>query len=168
MNVDGVARGRSGSEPTKAPLTPVVIVSEILHDVWIQSKVEDVFRGVATPAGLDKWWTLKSAGSPATGNTYELWFGPRYDWRAKVTACQTFVEFELEFTEALPDWVGSRVHFLLEPRDGGTCLHFAHRGWPKVTEQFRVSSFCWAMYLRILRRNIEYGETVPYTDRLSV
>ena len=34
-------------------------------------------------------------------------------------------EFELEFTEALPDWVGSRVHFHLEPKDGGTLLTYA-------------------------------------------
>jgi uncharacterized protein YndB with AHSA1/START domain len=142
-------------------------VPDILHDVWIQSKVEDVFRGVATPAGLDRWWTLKSSGTPALGNTYELWFGPRFDWRAKVTACQLYLGFELELTDALPEWVGSRVRFELEPRDGGTCLHFSHSGWPELSEHFRVSSYCWAMYLRILRRYIEYGETVTYTDRLS-
>ena len=140
---------------------------DILHDVWIQSNAEDVFRGIATPAGLDRWWTLKSTGTPKVGNVYELLFGPRFDWRATVTKCETRLEFELEVTDALPDWIGTRVHFQLEPRDGGTSLYFAHRGWPEVSEHFRVSSFCWAMYLRILRRYIEYGETVPYTDRLS-
>ncbi|HEY4303090.1 MAG TPA: SRPBCC domain-containing protein [Gemmatimonadaceae bacterium] len=142
-------------------------MSDILHDVWIQSKVEDVFRGIATPAGLDRWWTLKSSGTAKVDDTFELWFGPRYDWRAKVTTCQLNIEFELELTDAVPDWVGTRVHFLLEPKDGGTSLHFAHRGWAEVTDHYRVSNFCWAMYLRILRRYIEYGETVPYTDRLS-
>jgi uncharacterized protein YndB with AHSA1/START domain len=140
---------------------------DILHDVWIQSKIEDVFRGITTPEGLDRWWTLKSTGTPEVGSTYELWFGPRHDWRARVTAYRARMEFDLEVTDASPDWVGTHVHFELEPRDGGTCLHFAHRGWPEMSEHFRVSSYCWAMYLRILRRYIEYGEKVSYTDRLG-
>jgi hypothetical protein len=31
-----------------------------------------------------------------------------------------------------------------------------------------VSCFCWAMYLRILRRHLEYGEEVEYERRLDV
>jgi hypothetical protein len=30
------------------------------------------------------------------------------------------------------------------------------------------SSYCWAMYLRLLRRNVEAGEVVPYAQRLDV
>jgi len=33
---------------------------------------------------------------------------------------------------------------------------------------FRISTHCWAMYLRILRRHFEHGESVPYEDRLDV
>ena len=35
-------------------------------------------------------------------------------------------------------------------------------------EHYRISNCCWAMYLRILRRYLEYGETVSYEDRLDV
>jgi hypothetical protein len=45
---------------------------------------------------------------------------------------------------------------------------FSHIGWPTLSEHFAVSSFCWAMYLRIMRRALEYGEDVPYDARLEV
>jgi hypothetical protein len=34
-------------------------------------------------------------------------------------------------------------------------------------ERYRISSNCWAMYLRILRRSLEHGESVPYEKRLD-
>jgi hypothetical protein len=69
---------------------------------------------------------------------------------------------------AHPDWVGTRVGCELTP-DGkdGTRVIFRHTGWPEQNEHWRVSCFCWAMYLRILRRNAEHGEIVEYEKRLD-
>ncbi|MBI3448600.1 MAG: hypothetical protein HY049_06775 [Acidobacteria bacterium] len=47
-------------------------------------------------------------------------------------------------------------------------MRFHHTGWPTANEHWRVSCYCWAMYLRLMRRFIEHGETVPYEDRLDV
>ncbi len=35
-------------------------------------------------------------------------------------------------------------------------------------EHYRISCYCWAMYLRILKRYLEHGETVQYARRLDV
>jgi hypothetical protein len=71
-------------------------------------------------------------------------------------------------TRADDDWLGTRVGFRLEPRDGATWVHFYHTGWPTANEHHRISCHCWAMYLRLLRRHLEHGESVPYEDRLDV
>jgi uncharacterized protein YndB with AHSA1/START domain len=129
-----------------------------------------VFEAVSTPAGLDRWWSLRSGGAPEPGAAWVLDFGLGHDdWRARVSACRAPRTFELELVRAMPDWVGTRVRFELEESAGGnTRLRFAHAGWPAVTEHYRVSSYCWAMYLRLLRRNVETGEVVPYAQRLDV
>jgi hypothetical protein len=31
----------------------------------------------------------------------------------------------------------------------------------------RISCHCWALYLRLLRRHLEFGESVPYDRRLE-
>ena len=43
---------------------------------------------------------------------------------------------------------------------------------PDISTLFRfsrhpTSTFCWAMYLRLLKRFVEAGEVVPYAERLD-
>ena len=143
-------------------------MAEILHDFPVNVLPTRIFEAFTTPLGLDAWWTLRSSGEPKLGCEYQLDFGPGFEWRARVTRCVPGREFELEFTRAMEDWVGSRVGVTLEATTTGTQVRFHHRGWPETGEHFRVSSYCWAMYLRVMKRNLELGETVPYEDRLNV
>jgi len=142
---------------------------EILHEFPIAASAARVFDAVSTPAILDQWWTARSSGEPRMGAEYQLWFGPDYDWRAEVTQCLPAEAFQLTMTRADADWTGSRVGFRLAPQGPGrTEVRFYHAGWPEVNQHFRVSSYCWAMYLRILKRHLELGEVVPYEKRLDV
>ncbi len=140
---------------------------DILHDFPIKAARDRVFQVVSTPQGLDSWWTKRAAGRPAVGAEYELWFGPQYDWRAEVTRCVPDSEFEFRMVRADEDWNGTRVGFRLESRDGVTWVRFYHTGWPSANEHYRISCNCWALYLRLMRRFLERGETVPYESRLD-
>jgi uncharacterized protein YndB with AHSA1/START domain len=141
---------------------------EILHDFPINAPSERVYQAMTDPAGLDQWWTSRSSGTAQVGEKYELDFGAQHQWRAVVTRCVPGKEFEWRVTEADTDWTGTRVGFDLTPHEGGTTVRFYHRGWEEENDHYRTSSFCWAMYLRILRRFLENGETVPYAARLDV
>ncbi len=141
---------------------------DVVLDFPIRAPRERVFRAVSAPSEISEWWTERSAGEASAGAEYRLEFGVGFDWRARVTRCAPGAEFELELTEASEDWLGTRVGFRLEPRDGGTWVSFRHSGWPMANEHYRVSCMCWAMYLRVLRRWVEYGERVPYEARLEV
>ncbi len=141
---------------------------DIVHDFPIKAPVTRVFRAVSLPVELDNWWTVRSTGNAQPGGEYQLWFGPEHDWRATVTRSEPDVEFELELTRAAPEWLGTKVGFHLNPKGGVTHVRFHHVGWPAATEHYRTSCYCWAMYLRVLRRYVEHGETVPYERRLDV
>lgn len=143
-------------------------MADILHDFPINASAQRVFETVGTPQGLDAWWTLQSSGTPAVGNEYVLFFGPEYDWRATVTKCVPNEVFELQLTHADKDWTGSRVGFSLESKRDNTLVHFYHLGWPEANAHYRQSTYCWAMYLRLMKRHIEAGEFVPYEKRLEV
>ena len=142
-------------------------MSDILHEFPVRAELKRVFEGISTPAGLDNWWTKRSAGSTGPGEVYDLDFGPGYDWRARVVRCDPDTEFEIEMISADADWTGTRVGFRLEERDGSTWVSFRHTGWKEANRHFRISSFCWAMYLRVLVRFLELGETVKYEERLE-
>ena len=140
---------------------------DILHDFPIAAEPAAVFQAVATPEGLDQWWTARSAGSPAVGSDYQLWFGPGYDWRARVTLCEPGKSFELEMTGADDDWTGTRIAFHLALEQGRTWVRFCHTGWREANRHFRQSAYCWALYLRLLQRYLEQGAVVAYEDRLT-
>jgi len=74
----------------------------------------------------------------------------------------------LEIISAEPEWIGTSVKFHLEQKDGITNIESHHSNWKESSEGMRISSYCWAMHLRILKQNIEFGETVPYESRLEV
>lgn len=140
---------------------------DIVHLFPVKAPLQEVFRAISTPTGLDAWWTKRSSGEPIAGAVYELWFGPDYDWRAAVSRCVPETEFQLEMTRAHEDWQGTRVTFLLKERDGGTQVRFQHSGWKAENDHYQTSCYCWAMYLRLLKRHAENGEVVPYEDRLD-
>jgi uncharacterized protein YndB with AHSA1/START domain len=172
----GAPAGAAATDPDSyGPETGAVVVTsrrtrvpDILLDFPIQAPASRVYDAVSTPVGLDAWWTDQSAGQPVVGAEYALRFGLEYDWRAVVTAAQPASAFELELTSAGPDWLGTRVGFDLSAAREFTQVRFHHTGWPAANEHWRISCYCWAMYLRILRRHLEYGEMVPYAQRLDV
>lgn len=145
-----------------------LFMPDIFHDLPIRAPVSEVFDAISQPAGFSAWWTLAAQGESQLDADYALFFGAEYDWRARVTRCVQDREFALVVTNSADDWIGTTISFTLEQRDDMTWLRFEHSGWARVTEHFRISSYCWAMYLRILKRYIECGESVPYERRLDV
>jgi uncharacterized protein YndB with AHSA1/START domain len=141
---------------------------DILHNFPIFAPVERVYQAVSTPGGLNAWWTKTCSGEPVEGAEFALGFGEDYQWQAVVTRARPDVEFELRITKADQDWTGSKVGFVLSSTPDQTNVAFHHRGWPEDNEHYRISCYCWAMYLRIMKRHIEFGEEVPYEERLDV
>lgn len=142
---------------------------DILHDFPVLTTREKAFEAVSTPAGLEKWWTRTAAGEPRVGAEWELFFDTGFDWRARVLALEPDRLIEWEITRADADWMGTRVTIDLTDHPGGLVwVRFAHTGWRVPDEHFRISNYCWAMYLRLLKHWLQRGETVPYDRRLEI
>lgn len=142
-------------------------MSEIRFSFAIQASAERVFEALATPHGMDKWWAKSTSGITEKGGIYHLFFEPDYLWTALVTKFTANEIFELQFQEADEDWYETRVGFILTELNGETRLEFYHKGWKEVNGHFTDTSFCWAMYLRLLKRFVERGDSVAYEDRMS-
>lgn len=143
-------------------------MADIFHYFPINAQIEKIFEKISTSKGVDNWWSKSSTGNPTPGSDYKFDFGPDYSWKAVVSKCIPNEVFELTFTESDNDWNGSKVGFILIDRKEKTDVHFYHTGWKEDNEHYRISNYCWAMYLRLLKRNIEFGEVIPYEERLNV
>ena len=143
-------------------------MADIYHYFPINASIEKVYESISTPGGLDTWWSKSSVGKPRQGEMYRISFGADYNWKAVVSKYVPGKEFELTMTDADADWLNTKVGFSLINKNDLTELHFYHTGWKEDNEHYRISNYCWAMYLRVLKCNVEFGETVPYEDRLNV
>lgn len=137
----------------------------ILHDLHIKAKPSEVFSLISTSRGLNKWWTLESQGDPEINSEYRFHFGPDYDWSGKVTGLAMGQSIEWTMLECDEDWNDTIVGFDLSNRDNGTQVRFSHTNWKENNEHYRRSNYCWAIYLRLLKRYIEHDEFIPYDHR---
>jgi len=146
-------------------------MADVLHQFVIEAPRETVWQYFATPEGVAKWWTASGSGEAEFGAVWQFYFMPEYDWRARVTKLETHSEIEFTMLEAMDDWIGTRVGVNLSSssssssEDDRTVIDFYHKGWAAESDHFRIASFCWATYLRLLKRHIEHGEFTPYGQR---
>ena len=140
----------------------------IYHLFEIEAPLNRVFEVISTGNGLSKWWTESSEGEAGLGNRYSLYFGPGFDWAARVSRYKENQEFELHLEEADEDWTQTKVGFVLKEVEGKVRVDFYHSGWKEANEHFRISTFCWAGYLRLLKEYIEKGTFVEYKERLNI
>jgi len=141
---------------------------DILHNLTIQSSAENVYYAITAPKGLDAWWPKLSSGHPEFGAEYQLCFSNDYDWSAIVLENDENTRFALEVTVLDKDWTGTKIKFFLTHTGYSTDLSFIHTGWKETNDHFRVSSNCWAKYLRLLKKFIEEEVVVPYDERKNI
>ena len=141
-------------------------MNNINHQFPIAKDRKEVFKAISTPEGINMWWSRESSISD-DGKIIHLSFGPGYNWDFEITDLIQDSFIELKPILADSDWEQTTLSLRLEEKDGSTTVYFNHENWPLENDHFRISSFCWAMYLRLLKKYIEEGTVVPYSQRLE-
>ena len=141
---------------------------DIIHYFQVKSPIESVFEAISSARGISKWWSRETTGYPELGGLLELEFSDDVHWQVQVTEMVPPTEFEVTLTRADLDWMDSRVGFQLSSGPEAVDVKFYHKGWKEANDHYHISSYCWAMYLRIMKRYVEFGEFVEYEQRLNV
>jgi len=141
----------------------------IHHDITIKSSAQRIFEAITKPEDLDSWWTKESSGIPKMGSEYRFYFTKGYDWYAKVLLCTPNKQIMFKMIDADADWIDTLLTFTINKKDEKLCvLRFDHTEWRGINDHFRRTSWCWAMYLRGLKKYLEESIVNPYGTRTSV
>ena len=140
---------------------------DIYHDLTVNVPVGPAFVAISQPEGLNAWWTLACEGEPTLGTLYRFYFGPEFDWHARVIELNRPNLIAWRFTQADEDWTDTLLRLGLNQSGGITHVRFEHTGWPACNDHFRRSSYCWAQYLRLFKHYVEQGLVTPYYGRLN-
>jgi len=138
----------------------------IYHDLQIKGDIKHILTAVTTPEGFDSWWTNKCSGKKVVGEIFNFHFSADYNWFATMVEFIPNEKVVYDMTMTSPDWEGTSLIFEVKKgSDGIHLLRFEHTGWKELTDNFRVTSYCWANYLNNLKKYIETGVKTPFQPK---
>ena len=135
-------------------------MAKISHLVRIRATPEEVYRRVASTAGIPEWFTQASSPDYRKGGNLELRFS---DERVSFTITELTQPSLIVWhcTTKENPWFNTDIAFEFEAQGDRTLVRFDHLGWPDVTDRFRDCSMSWAYFLESLRSLLEEGRGTP-------
>lgn len=137
----------------------------IYHDFRIKASLGEVFDAITQPTHLVNWWPLKCSGEPIKGATYNFNFTDEYDWYGEVISVIPNEHFYIKMTKSDENWNPTTFGFDLKQENNTTIVKFWHKGWPECNDEYRQSSFCWAILLKGLKNYVEKKVIIPFKER---
>ena len=138
---------------------------DIQHRFLVKAPITKVFEVFCSEKGLNNWWALECSGKPELNEIYRFYFGPEYDWNAKVIHVMSGKELSWQMVKAMDDWMSTEVGFKLSENNGSTSVYFFHNGWKEAGEHYAITNFCWGQLLNGLKNYCENGSIVPFEKR---
>ncbi len=146
---------------------------DIIHRIGIKAPAAEVYRALATPAGVAGWWTRDTTGSADVGGKVAVTFRRgdgtelgQMDY--EVTRLEPNREVTWRFLSGPEEWLGTDVTFELAEDGDMTIVNFGHRNWREPVEFMGHCSTKWATFLLSLKALVETGRGRPSPDDLKI
>lgn len=138
-------------------------MADILHRLSIDAPPGRVRELVATPAGIERWWTGHTVGGRGgAGGKLLMFFGGTDPAAVVEVAEDTPERIVWHVVDGPEDWIGTDVSFAFRPDGDGTTLLFGHTGWRDAGEFMANCSSEWASYLIGLKAGLEGRGYTPF------
>jgi uncharacterized protein YndB with AHSA1/START domain len=135
-------------------------MADIRHKLVIKTNPQKVYDAITTQQGLESWWCKQATAKPEVGFVNVFVFGQvRIELKILELVANKTVKWEC--VNQLDEWIGTRIDFDLEEKDGNTVLRFNHEGWKAVTDTFAMCNYDWARFLASLKSLCEAGTGTP-------
>jgi uncharacterized protein YndB with AHSA1/START domain len=138
-------------------------MAEIKHLFHISTPRVKVYEAISTVNGLAGWWTKQTTGKSETGEVLEFRFGSQWLNKMKVINMVPNTSVTWECIEAAPEWIGTKITFMLDDNEGKTRIRFSHSSWKELSDFYAQCNFSWARYLESLRNLCEKGQGAPFS-----
>lgn len=135
-------------------------MAQIAHLVRIRAAPKEVYRRVASTAGIAEWFTEASSPNYREGGTLELRFSGE-PVSFTITELTEPSRIVWHCTTEENSWFDTDIAFEFAAQGDHTLVRFDHLGWPEVSDRFRDCSMSWAYFLESLRSLLEDGRGTP-------
>jgi len=135
-------------------------MADIRHNVAIKATPEKIYEAITSQEGLSGWWAKQATAKPEIDFVNVFTFGS-FRNEMKVTVLRPNEKVEWQCINSIEEWIGTKISFDLEAKDGRTLLRFAHSGWQAVTDTFASCSYDWGRFMTSLKSYCETGAGTP-------
>ena len=139
-------------------------MNSIKHYLIVRSSPEEIYKALTTKEGAANWWTAKTEIGSKVGDMNIFDFGEIYHNKMKIVDLKPNSRVEWECLEGDKEWIGTRLIFDIEVKDGDTILRFIHDNWKEETDFFASCNYHWGYYLRSLKLYCETGSGTPFSS----
>ena len=129
-------------------------------NVTIKATSEKIYKAITTQEGIESWWCKNTTANPEPGFVNIFVFG-KFRNEMKVTELIPNRKVEWNCINSIEEWIGTRISFDLEEKDGNTLLRFTHGEWRAVTDTFAGCNYDWALFMKSLKSFCETGAGTP-------
>jgi len=139
-------------------------MATILLRVPVDAEQKEIYEQLATPEGVNGWWSNHTEGPDGIGSTMKVAFPDApitFDF--EVTDETPGERVEWRCLAGPPEWNGTTVSFDMQTdADGNSSVLFRHDGWATTVGSFPFIAYSWAQILPRLKKLAESGERDPY------
>lgn len=142
-------------------------MADILHLIKINAPRDKAYQAISTVDGIRHWWTRDTDLDAKVGGSGEFRFaGGKRITKVRIEELQAPSRVVWKALSApIPSWTDTSIVFELRAEDdGGTLLHFAHRGFRDADDLFAFSVTAWGSFMISLKQYLETGKGTPHPD----
>jgi hypothetical protein len=135
-------------------------MTDVLFRFDVDAPPGQVLDAVKTTEGIKGFWTSQAEAPREVGEIVTVQFAiapAPFDLRLEQSDDTTVVWRTQTFP---PHWVGTTVHWNVEPREGGSTVSFRHVGFSDEEEAGRVA-YTWGQVMVRLKEYAESGRANP-------
>ena len=140
-------------------------MANIKHFLVIKAPVKTVYKAITEQEGLASWWTIKTMAKPDVGFVNEFNFSVNYQKKMKITKLEHDSLVCWECIAGDREWIGTKLRFELNEKNGTTELMFIHADWADETLLYANCNYNWGLYMKSLKSYCETGTGNPYRDK---
>jgi uncharacterized protein YndB with AHSA1/START domain len=138
-------------------------MAEIRHLIPIEAPPSKVYAALATQAGLSAWWTADSVAEDKVGGKAEFGFEAKaVTFRMSIETLDPPRRVVWKCHGDNPEWNGTTLTWRIEPKDGGSLLHFTQSGWREMTDNVAMCNSTWGELMYRLKGYAEGHNPGPH------
>ena len=143
-------------------------MARVRHRVGMAGDINEIFRCLHEPEGLEGWWATTSHGAPEEGQVLDLRFADVVTLSFRIESLVRNARVGLRCVSGPYPWQDSALWFTLAQASDQVWLELLHENPAASEDDFLYFNTKWPCYLLSLRDLIEQGAGRPYPNEVKI